>query len=96
MIGLGIENYALLEFLVSNGERFPITIFTFQSCQEMEITYPKLKKWKHVKWKIGVPQFDKLKEFSLIIRSPSSFFSLELRLALSKNKSVVISPMQLL
>ncbi len=95
VVGLGSENFALLNFLYSKGYTFPITIFAFQSRQEMEKHYPALKKWKHISWVISKPNFRQFKKFSLIIKSPGAFFSPQLRKQLQKSRVSITSAMQL-
>jgi UDP-N-acetylmuramoylalanine--D-glutamate ligase len=95
LVGLGPENYSLIEFLIHTKEIYPLTIFALQSRGDMEQQYPKLKNWKHITWNISKPTFNNLKKFSLIIRTPGSFFSPKLRRDLKKNHTQIISPMQL-
>lgn len=95
VVGLGSENFALLNFLYSKGYTFPITIFAFQSRQEMEKYYPALKKWKHITWIISKPNFNQLKNYSLVLKSPGAFFSPQLREQLQKSEVRITSAMQL-
>lgn len=95
VVGLGSENFALLHFLHSKGYTFPITIFAFQSRSEMENQYPALKKWKHITWIVSKPNFNQLKKFNLILKSPGAFFSPLLRKQLQKSEVKITSAMQL-
>jgi UDP-N-acetylmuramoylalanine--D-glutamate ligase len=95
VVGLGSENFALLNFIYSKNYTFPITIFAFQSRQEMEKHYPSLKKWKHISWVISKPNFKQLKSYSLVLKSPGAFFSPQLRKQLKKSGVKITSAMQL-
>lgn len=95
IVGLGSENFALLNFLFTKKVIFPITIFAFQGRQEIERHYPELKKWNHITWVISKPSFNRLKKYSLIIKSPGAFFSPELRKQLKEAGVKVLAPMQL-
>jgi len=95
VVGLGSENFALLNFLFTKKIIFPITIFAFQGRQEIERHYPELEKWNHITWVISKPSFIRLKKFSLILKSPGAFFSPELRKQLKESEVKVLAPMQL-
>jgi UDP-N-acetylmuramoylalanine--D-glutamate ligase len=95
VIGLGSENFALLNFLFSKGYTFQITIFAFQSREEMQNQYPVLKKWKHITWIVSKPNIKQLQKYSLILKSPGAFFSSILRKQLQKSNVSITSPMQL-
>lgn len=74
VVGLGSENFALLNFLYLKGYRFPVTIFAFQNRKIMEKQYPTLKTWKHINWIVSKPNFKQLKKYNLILKSPGAFF----------------------
>ncbi len=95
LVGLGSENYALIDYLKTKNFRRPLTIISFSSRLESEKIYPKLKKWKNITWIKGQPNFKQLKKYSLIIKSPGAFFSPSLRQQLKKNNIKIISPIQL-
>ena len=95
VVGLGSENFALLNFLASKGYTFPVTIFAFQSREEMEKHYHPLKKWEHITWIISKPNFNQLKNYSLVLKSPGAFFSPQLREQLQKSEVRITSAMQL-
>lgn len=95
VVGLGSENFALLNFIYSKGTAFPITIFAFQSRTEMKKQYPALKNWRDITWIVSKPNFKQLKKYSLIFKSPGAFFSPLLRKQLKKSDIKITSPMQL-
>ncbi len=95
MVGLGSENFALLNFIYSKDYTFPITIFAFQSRLEMEKQYPVLKSWTQITWIVSKPNFKQLKNYTLVLKSPGAFFSPQLRKQLQKSRVSITSAMQL-
>jgi UDP-N-acetylmuramoylalanine--D-glutamate ligase len=94
-LGLGSENYAMLEYIMKHGFKKPLTIFEFKKRSEFEKRYPQLKNWKHISWQTGKQDFKNLKKFSLLFRSPGVFLSESTREQLKKSGTVISSPMQL-
>jgi len=95
LIGFGSEHYAMLDYLFSKHITAPITVFEMKSRRIIEKRYPKLKQWKQIDWQKDTRDLETLKLFSLIIKSPGAFFSPELRRALSREFTTIISPMEL-
>lgn len=70
LLGLGLENKALLNFLNNNYKNLDITICDRQSAPEVKKNNPEIKEYKSIKWKTGKDFNQNLKDFSLLFRSP--------------------------
>ncbi|MDD3711498.1 MAG: UDP-N-acetylmuramoyl-L-alanine--D-glutamate ligase [Patescibacteria group bacterium] len=70
LLGLGIENQALLSFLNKKYKNLDITICDTRSASEIKNNIPEIKNYKNIKWKTGADFNKNLKEFSLLFRSP--------------------------
>ncbi len=82
ILGLGIENYALVRYLLKIGVRrnvethrdaslrYDITVCNARSREELGKKYRELSKYKNIKWRLG-KNYDKgVYEFDILFRSP--------------------------
>ena len=72
LLGLGLENQALLFFLLKKYQikNLDITICDARDQEEILNTYPQLKKIKKIKWKTGADFNIALENFDILFRSP--------------------------
>lgn len=70
LLGLGLENQALLFFLNKKYKNLDITICDTRSEHEIKKIFPEIKKYKNIKWQTGKNFNINLKKFSLLFRSP--------------------------
>lgn len=70
ILGLGIENLALIDFLLAKKVDCEITICDFRSGLQLGVRYNKLSKNKNIKWKLGVEFNQGLEKFDILMRSP--------------------------
>ncbi|MFH0950852.1 MAG: UDP-N-acetylmuramoyl-L-alanine--D-glutamate ligase [bacterium] len=71
IIGLGIENYALIKHLLNRKVACQLVIFETKIRQEIE-QYRELAKHKNITWRLGQCYAKDLSEFDLIVHSPGS------------------------
>lgn len=95
VLGLGSENYALLEYSFAQGMHMPVTVFDKRSRSELKKQYPALASWKHVSWQTAAPTYEMLRNYSLIFRAPGFFLKSDIRRRLQAKGVVVTSAMQL-
>lgn len=98
ILGLGIENYALVNFLLSKKIKCEITVCDKRSRKELGEKYKKLA--KRASWKLGVDYNRGLEKFDILFRSPGWPLNCRgIREALKKSSSrrpiIVSSPMKL-
>lgn len=70
ILGLGIENQALLKYLLKQKINNPITICDSRSVKELGDRYNDFKKYKQIKWRLREKFNQKLYEFDILFRSP--------------------------
>ncbi|MFH1412703.1 MAG: UDP-N-acetylmuramoyl-L-alanine--D-glutamate ligase [bacterium] len=85
ILGLGIENYALIKYLVKKNIKCNITICESHNKSELFDKYDDLKKiTKHISWRLGKSHYKNLSDFDLIFRSPGSFILKDKKIKLGK------------
>lgn len=94
-VGLGTEHAAMIDYLYSRGFKGEITILETKSRDELLQRFPKLKKYTKLHWAKDTRSFSKLKEFSLLFKSPGAYFEAKLRKQLHRANVLILSPMQL-
>lgn len=105
ILGLGIENYALVKFLIANYRRIigelrelDITICDKRSKKELGKKYKELVKYRNIKWRLGKDCDKKLDKFDILFRSPGwPLKKIKNHPAFSgtKIKNIISSPMKL-
>ncbi|MBI4812562.1 UDP-N-acetylmuramoyl-L-alanine--D-glutamate ligase [Candidatus Falkowbacteria bacterium] len=68
MLGLGMENYALVKYLLKKKIKCEITICDARSKEELEERFKKLE--KRASWKLGKNYDKNLSRYDIIFRSP--------------------------
>jgi UDP-N-acetylmuramoylalanine--D-glutamate ligase len=69
-LGLGIENYALIKYLLKKKVPCTITVCDLRSEKELGEKYNALKIRKNIHWKLGASANRGLDSFDIIFRSP--------------------------
>lgn len=69
-LGLGIENYALIRYLLKHKLDCQMTICDARSAQRLGDKFKELKKYKNIDWRLGKGFNRRLYEFDLLMRSP--------------------------
>ena len=70
ILGLGIENYALIKYLIAQKIKCKITICDSRSYEEIIGKYKFLENKKNISWKLGVDEIKRLDGFDVLYRSP--------------------------
>jgi UDP-N-acetylmuramoylalanine--D-glutamate ligase len=70
MLGLGIENYALIKFLLKKKIKVKITVCDQRSEKELGDKFLELNKFKNISWRLGDGFNKNLFEFDILFRSP--------------------------
>jgi UDP-N-acetylmuramoylalanine--D-glutamate ligase len=70
ILGLGIENQAMLEFLLSKKLDCEIVICDFRNEEQLGERYKKFKNLKNIDWNLGVDFNKYLEIFDIMFRSP--------------------------
>jgi UDP-N-acetylmuramoylalanine--D-glutamate ligase len=70
ILGLGIENYALIKFLITQRIKCKITICDSRNYEELIVKYKFLANKKGISWKLGVDEIKRLDGFDVLYRSP--------------------------
>ncbi len=70
LLGLGLENKFLLDFLLKINKKTDISICDFRDKKLILEKYPEIKKNKQIKWQTGEAFNKNLDKFELIFRSP--------------------------
>jgi len=96
ILGLGIENYALIKFLLSQKIPCNITICdTKQNIKKTELSTGSLASLASLKWRLGKKYDQNLGQFDIIFRSPGyPLFTKEIKEA-KKAGAEISSPMKL-
>ncbi|MFA5644660.1 MAG: UDP-N-acetylmuramoyl-L-alanine--D-glutamate ligase [Patescibacteria group bacterium] len=93
LLGLGIENLALLNFLQKKYKKIDITICDTRSTKEIEKNIPEIKKLKNIKWQTGKKLNENLEKYSILFRSPGWPLNCPGIKKASKNGVIISSPM---
>ncbi|MFH0840728.1 MAG: UDP-N-acetylmuramoyl-L-alanine--D-glutamate ligase [bacterium] len=75
ILGLGIENYWLVNFLLSHKIPCYIVICESRSKKELSDKLVEFKKYKNVDWILGKNHGHVLSEFEVVVRSPGALLS---------------------
>ncbi|MFH1232419.1 MAG: Mur ligase family protein, partial [Patescibacteria group bacterium] len=95
LLGLGIENYALVKYVLDKKINCEITICDARNEKELNEKYKELnKKNKKINWQLGKNYNKNLEKFDILFRSPGWPIKQVKSLKL-KVKSCLTSPMQL-
>jgi UDP-N-acetylmuramoylalanine--D-glutamate ligase len=70
ILGLGIENYALVKFLLEKKIDCEIAICDARNKEKLGEKYKELAKYKNIKWQLGGNYNKKLYNFDILFRSP--------------------------
>lgn len=97
LLGLGMENYALIKFLLNKKIDCHLTICDRRNRAALGEKFKELKKFNHVTWQLGKKFKDNLDSYDILFRSPGwPLHCSGLRQARRKNKRIIIySPMRL-
>lgn len=94
LLGLGVENYAMLKFLLGKKVKAEFTVCDKRSKEELGEKYKELK--KRVNWKLGAGFDKKLYQYDILFRAPGWPISCPgIREALKKKKTILYSPIRL-
>ncbi len=96
ILGLGIENHALIKYLLKKKLKTEITICDARSKEQLGEKYLEFEKEKNINWRLGEEFNHGLYEFDILFRSPGwPIFCPGIREALMKPKVILSSPMKL-
>lgn len=71
ILGLGVENYAMLKYLIKTEKiKAEFTICDQRSAEQLADKFNELNKFKNTKWKLGADYNQDLGEFDILFRSP--------------------------
>lgn len=70
LLGLGIENQALLQYLLEKRIKNVITICDSRSAKELGDRYQKFNRYPQIKWRLGEKFNHNLYDFDVLFRSP--------------------------
>lgn len=94
ILGLGIENKALIDYILDTSLKCKITICDGRSEEELGEKYKELSKRNRIAWRIGKHFNQNLDGFDVVFRSPGwPYFDPEIAKA-TKLGTVVTSPMR--
>lgn len=68
-LGLGIENLALINYLIKLGGKFDISIFDGRDKEELGDRFDDLNQYKFIKWHLEKNVHDNLNDFDILFRS---------------------------
>jgi len=92
IIGLGIDNYALIKYLLNKKIDCQLVIFEFKTKQEIG-AYQELTKFKNITWRLGQGYTKDLSEFDLIVRSPGSLVHKDKKVKIGQ--AIITTPVNL-
>lgn len=95
VLGLGIENYWLVKFLLSQKIPCSIMICDARSKKELNDKLQEFKKHKNINWILGKNHDHVLSEFEVIVRSPGALLSNPNLIRASKVGAKITSAMNL-
>ncbi len=95
LLGLGLENKALLDFLYKKHKNLDITICDARKVSEIKKRFPEIKNYKNIKWQTELKYKSNLENFSLLFRSPGWPISCPQIQSALKSGSTLSSPMNL-
>lgn len=103
ILGLGVENYAMLKYLIKTEKiKAEFTICDQRGAEQLADKFNELNKFKNTKWKLGADYNKSLGEFDILFRSPGWSIScpgiqeaIKIKQVKPKNGSFLTSPMRL-
>ncbi len=97
LLGLGVENYAMLKFLLKQKVKAEFTICDQRNKEALGDKFTELAKNKAIGWKLGEEYNKGLYEFDILFRSPGwPIFCSGIQDGLRKNKKIILtSPVRL-
>ncbi len=95
LLGLGLDNYALLKFITKHDKKLPITVLDPHDKKTLIKKFPDLKKYKNISYNSAKQNISLYKHYDIIYKSPGAFFPLTLRKKLTKNNTLVSSAIDL-
>lgn len=93
LLGLGLENQALLNWLNKKYKKLDITICDRRSKEIISSAWPEIKKYKNIKWQTENDYNTNLENFSLLFRSPGWPINCPGISKALKHNSILSSPM---
>ncbi len=94
LLGLGLENKSLLNFLKKKNENMNITICDRRDKKSILQSSPEIKKYKNIKWQDGENFNINLNKFDILFRSPGWPINCPgIQKALKNKKTELSSPM---
>lgn len=95
LLGLGLDNYALIEFFNKHAKELKLDIFEHHTKKELYKKFPNLKRFKNINFKANTISFSILKKYDIIFKSPGVFFSPTLRKSFATNNIEINSAIKL-
>lgn len=92
ILGLGVENQALVFYLLKRKIECQIVICDSRNSEELKDRMGILKNYKNISWKLGKNYDENLGDFDILFRSPGyPLFSSEIARAKKSNKKLILS-----
>lgn len=98
ILGLGIENLALVNFLLIKKVSSKITICDFRSAEQLGDRFDKLSEYRNISWKLGKEYNHDLDKFDILFRSPGWTIDcpgIKTALKIRKNRIILTSPIEI-
>ncbi len=95
VVGLGIENLALVDYLGKQKLKASLTIFEGRPAVALGERVARLKRFKHIQWRFNEARPERLTDYDIIIKSSGAFFSPAERQRTSKAGTRIVSALQL-
>ena len=95
-LGLGVENIALVDFLLKKKTDCNISVFDSRESNALGEKYSRYKNKKNIYWNLGLKKND-FSDFDILFRSPGwPLFDDDIKRAERRNKNIIVnSPMNL-
>jgi len=91
-LGLGVENLALVKFLLKHEVACQITICDMRSSEQLAERFAEFSGHHNIGWKLGAEFNQGLEPFDFLFRSPGWIIACPgIKVALKKNKSIVLT-----
>lgn len=92
ILGLGIENEAMLGWFFKHGLEAEITICDMRTAEQLGERYSKLSRKKNIAWRLGAEFNRRLYEFDLLFRAPGWTLRCPgIKEAKQKNKEIIVT-----
>lgn len=95
VLGLGVENYALLRYLESQKIKADITVYEKADAKRLGERYLKLKKAKNITWKLSYRSYEIKDAYDILLRSQGVFLSPAYRKRILKQGTIISCPIQI-